>query len=149
MAATPGAVRKFSDLGWWSNSKLFRKHLQEVCAHESEPESSTPVGWTQVAHVCACTMGQTETLSYSYFLPIPVTFCNPLMLAATNLCNICSTLRVINSLENLNVLLPARFIVCKIVCKVYSKVMSADNLISSFRKEKTGIYQRDRDIIPV
>lgn len=106
MAATPGAVRKFSDLGWWSNSKLFRKHLQEVCAHESGPESSTPVGWTQVAHVCACTMGQTETLSYSYFLPISVTFCNPLMLAATNLCNICSTLSVINSLENLNVLLP-------------------------------------------
>lgn len=28
-----------------------------------------------------------------------------------------------------------RFIVCQIVCKVYSKVMSADNLISSFRKE--------------
>lgn len=28
-----------------------------------------------------------------------------------------------------------RFIVCQIVCKVYSKVMSADNLISSFRKK--------------
>lgn len=76
MGATPGAVRKFFDLGWWSNSELFGKHLQEVCSHESGPESSTSVGWTQVAHVCACTMGQTETLSYSYFLPIPVTFFN-------------------------------------------------------------------------
>lgn len=131
MAATPGAVRKFSDLGWWSNSKLFRKHLQEVCAHESGPESSTPVGWTQVAHVCACTMGRTETLSYSYILPIPVTFCNPLMLAATNLCNICSTHKFTRESK----CVVTRFIVCQIVCKVYSKVMSADNLISSFRKE--------------
>lgn len=106
MGATLCAVCNYSDLGWWSYSELFREHLQEVYFHESWPESSTSVGWTQVAHVCACTIGQTETLTYSYFLPIPVTFCNPLMLAATNPCNICSTLSVINSLENLNVLLP-------------------------------------------
>lgn len=103
MAATPGAVRKFSDLGWWSNSKLFRKHLQEVCAHESGPESSTPVGWT---HDVGCY----KSMQYMF----------------NSECH---------KFTRESKCVVTRFIVCQIVCKVYSKVMSADNLISAFRKE--------------
>ncbi|XP_062582670.1 uncharacterized protein LOC134244417 [Saccostrea cucullata] len=147
--ATPGAVGRVSETGW-SNSQLFREFLedhflkhvpikdgQKVLLLMDGHKSHTSVGLVQWARDRNIILFILPAHTSHILQPLDVGCYGPMQKMYNSECHKFTR-------ESHTVV--TRYNICHIVCKVYSKAMSAENLIAAFRK--TGIYPCSRAVIP-
>ena len=146
--ATPGAAGRVSDSGW-SNSQIFREYLEEhflkyVPLKDGQKVLLLLDGHKSHASVRLAQWARDRNIILfilpahtSHLLqPLDVACYGPMQRMYNSECQ--KFLR-----ESHGVI--TRYNVCQLVCKVYNKAISADNLIAAF--QKTGIHPLKSDVI--
>ena len=146
--ATPGAAGRVSDSGW-SNSQIFREYLedhflkyvplkdgQKVLLLLDGHKSHASVRLAQWARDRNIILFILPAHTSHLLQPLDVVCYGPMQRMYNSECQ--KFLR-----ESHGVI--TRYNVCQLVCKVYNKAMSADNLIAAF--QKTGIHPLKSDVI--